>query len=253
MRYLVLSDVHANAPALAAVVQDARRRSFDEVVFLGDLVGYYPFPNDAIAMMRDLDPHTLLLGNHDALMLALADGAHVGSYREESHVTDIVSRQLEKMPSDDLAYLRTFASDATFEYWQAAHGAFRAPFEYLSTLHNAQANLPYLAKPVGIVGHTHVPRAFASVTTADGDLWRTVAFRGPHATYRLPPAARAFLNPGAVGQPRDGSPLAAYALYDDERQVFDVHRVEYDIGLVQQRVVEVGYPLAVGARLATGR
>ncbi len=253
MRYLVLSDVHANAPALAAVVKDLKRRSFDEIVFLGDLVGYYPFPHEAIAIMRELEPHVSLLGNHDALMLTLADGAHASAYREESHVTEIISRQLELLSSDDLAYLRTFAADATFERWQAAHGAFRSQFEYLSTLQNAQANLPYLEKPVGIVGHTHIPKAFASVATADGDIWRTVTFRGVNDQYRVPPAARAFLNPGAVGQPRDGSPLAAYAVFDDDRQVFDVHRVEYDIGLVQQRVAEAGYPAAVGVRLASGR
>jgi predicted phosphodiesterase len=253
MRYLVLSDVHANAPALSAVVHDARRRRYDEVVFLGDLVGYYPFPREAIAALRDLEPTTSLLGNHDALLLALADGQHVAAHREESHVVEIIARQLETLPSEDVAYLRGFAVDRTFERWQAAHGAFRSQFEYLSTLQNAQANLPYLTKSVAIVGHTHVPKVFASVSTADGDLWRTVTFRGPHAQYRLPPAARAFLNPGAVGQPRDGSPLAAYALYDDERHVFDVHRVEYDIGLVQQRVAEAGYPAAVGVRLASGR
>jgi predicted phosphodiesterase len=253
MRYLVLSDVHSNAPALAAVIKDAKRRAYDEVVFLGDLVGYYPFPHEAIAMLRELEPHTLLLGNHDALMLTLADGGHTSSHREGSHVTDIVARQLETLPTEDLAYLRTMATGATFLRWQAAHGGFRERFEYLSTLHDAQVNLPFLTKAVGIVGHTHVPKAFASVTTADGDLWRTVTFRGTHAQYRLPPAARAFLNPGAVGQPRDGSPLASYALYDDDRQVFDVHRVEYDIGLVQQRVAETGYPGALGVRLASGR
>ncbi|CAN5790956.1 metallophosphoesterase family protein [soil metagenome] len=253
MRYLILSDVHANAPALAAVVRDAKRRTFDDVVFLGDLVGYYPFPREVIAQLRGLAPSTTLLGNHDALLLALADGEGSTAHREESHVTEIVARQLDTLTSDDLEYLRSFALEGTFERWQVSHGAFRSPFEYLSTLQNARANLPYLTRPVGIVGHTHVPKAFASVTTADGEIWRTVVFRGAHAQYRLPPGAKAFMNPGAVGQPRDGSPWAAYALYDDERQLFDVHRVEYDIALVQQRVAEAKYPPAVGIRLGSGR
>lgn len=253
MRYLVLSDVHANAPALSAVVQDAKRRTYDEVVFLGDLVGYYPFPSEAIARMRDIAPCASLIGNHDALLLALADGAGIAGHREESHVAEIVARQLETISRDDLDYLRTFTADASFERWQAAHGAFRSQFEYLSTLNNAQANLPYLARPVGIVGHTHVPKAFASVATDDGDLWRTVAFRGAHSRYRLPPGAHAFMNPGAVGQPRDGSPWASYAVFDDEGLIFDVYRVEYDVGRVQQRVAEAGYPPAVGVRLGSGR
>lgn len=253
MRHLVVGDVHANAPALEAVLEDAGKRSYDDVVFLGDLVGYCPFPREAIAMLRDLAPAVALQGNHDALLLALADGGSAAAHREESLVAEIVARQLDVLDDDDLAFLRTLRRDATSERWQASHGAFRSQFEYLSTLHNAQGNLPYLQRPVGIVGHTHVPRAFASVASDEGDLWRTVAFRGPHAQYRLPPRAKAFLNPGAVGQPRDSVPAAAYAVYDDERQTFDVYRVDYDVARVQRRVAELGYPATLGARLASGR
>lgn len=253
MRYLVLGDVHANAPALAAVVTDARRRGWDAVLFLGDLVGYYPYPNEAIAALRALEPDLALLGNHDALMLALADGEPADDLGAASTVTHVIARQLETVGADGLDYLRTLTANAAGEGWQAAHGAFRSPFEYLTTVQNAQGNLPFLEARVGIVGHTHVPKAFASITTGEGELWRTVEFHGPHAQYRVPPTARAFLNPGAVGQPRDGSPAAAYALYDDERQVFDVYRVEYDVSLVQQRVSESGYPAHLGVRLASGR
>jgi predicted phosphodiesterase len=253
MRYLVLSDVHANAPALAATLRDARRRAYDAVMLLGDLVGYYPFAREVVATLAELEPTVRLLGNHDAILLALAEGAPPPSLSDGSLVTDTLARQLETLTTGDLAFLRTLVPEAQGERWQAAHGAFRSRFEYVATLQSAQANLPLLRAPVGLVGHTHVPKAFVMIETPEGDLWRTVAFRGTRGQYRLPPGARALFNPGAVGQPRDGSPLASYALYDDERQTFDVHRVEYAFDAVQRRVREAGYHESLALRLPSGR
>ncbi len=253
MRLLVVSDVHANAPAFEAVLRDASRRGYDRALFLGDVVGYYPFANECVALLRDLDPIAALQGNHDAVMLALSDGQDAFDQREESLVVEVIGRQLEGLEEASLTYLRGLGLEAAGAGWQAAHGGFRHPFEYLTTLANAQANLPYLTAPVGLIGHTHVPKVFASVTTADGALWRTVTFRKPHGAYRVPPAARAFLNPGSVGQPRDAIAAASYALYDTQRQAFDVYRVDYDIGRVQRAVAEARYPSSLGVRLTLGR
>ncbi len=253
MRILVVSDVHANAPAFEAVLHDARRRGFDGALFLGDLVGYYPFANECTALLHELAPMAALLGNHDAVMLALIDGGDGSDQHEESVVVEVIARQLADIEPSAIECLRAFSDEAEGDRWQATHGAYRRQFEYLSTLANAQANLPYLRAPVGLVGHTHVPKVFASVSTEDGELWRTVPFRQPHGHYRVPPRARAFLNPGSVGQPRDGIPAASYAIYDDAQQSFYVHRVEYDIGRVQRAVAECGYPSSLGVRLTLGR
>lgn len=253
MRLLVVSDVHANAPAFEAVIRDARRRGFDQALFLGDLVGYYPYPNESAALLRDLAPAHVLLGNHDALMLALYDGEQTLDQREESLVVDVVARQLPTLDPDTLALLREMRDGADGDDWQARHGAFRSRFEYLATLANAQGNLPYLRADVGFVGHTHVPKVFASAEGAGRELWRTVAFRYPEGQYRVPPRARAFLNPGAVGQPRDGIAEAAYGLYDTQHRTFHVLRVAYDIGQVQRAVASEGYPASLGVRLTLGR
>jgi len=253
MRLLVVSDVHANAPAFEAVLRDAARRGYDQALFLGDLIGYYPFPNECVALLRELEPIAALQGNHDAVMLALSNGEGALEQREDSLVVDVIERQLEGMEEASLAYLRDLSMAAADAGWLAAHGGFRHPFEYLTTLANAQANLAYLTAPVGLIGHTHVPKVFASVTTEDGELWRTVTFRTAHGTYRVPPAARAFLNPGSVGQPRDGVAAASYALYHTELQAFDVYRVDYDIGRVQRAVAEARYPSSLGVRLTLGR
>ena len=253
MRLLVVSDVHANAPAFEAVLRDARRRGFDQALFLGDLVGYYPFPNECAALLRELSPVHGLVGNHDALMLALCDGEQAPDQREDSLVVDVIARQLPTLEPATLALLRELRDEAEGEGWQARHGGFRNRFEYLATLANAQGNLPYLRADVGFVGHTHVPKVFASVTGDGHELWRTVAFRQPEGQYRIPPRARAFLNPGSVGQPRDGLAEAAYALYDTQHQTFHVLRVAYDVGQVQRAIATEGYPVSLGVRLTLGR
>lgn len=253
MRLLVVSDVHANAPAFEAVLRDAATHSYDASLFLGDLVGYNPYPNECAALLRELAPVACLLGNHDALLLALADADDGYDSREETVVSDVIARQLDELDAGTIELLRSFEPSARGPGWQAAHGAFRQPFEYLATLGNAQANLPFLEERVGVVGHTHVPKVYASVLTDQGPLWRTVTFRLDHERYRIPPTAHAFVNPGSVGQPRDGIPAAAYALLDSERLTFEVRRVEYDVAAVQRRIVDAGYPPALGLRLGLGR
>lgn len=253
MRLLVVSDVHANAPAFEAVLRDARTIGYDEALFLGDLVGYNPFPDACAQLLRELAPSVSLLGNHDALLLALADGNPRAMHSEESVVSEVVARQLDALEPSTLELLRSFAPSARGSGWQAAHGAFREPFEYLATLGNAQANLPFLEERVGLVGHTHVPKVYASVTAASGPLWRTVTFRQLVGRYRVPPSARAFLNPGSVGQPRDGLTTAAYGLLDVPTSTFEVRRVAYDIDAVQRAITAAGYPSALALRLGLGR
>lgn len=252
MRFLILSDVHANAPALDAVVRHADFRGYDGVVFLGDAVGYYPYAEEVVARLRALKPAVRILGNHDSVLLAIADGQRLG-HREDGVVTDVLGRHLRDLSSESIAFLRTFDGHVVREGWEAAHGALRAPWEYLTTVNGAQANLELLSTQLCMVGHTHVPKIFASVDSANGPLWRTVQFRAERTLYRVPPRARLFVNPGSVGQPRDGLPLAAYALFDDEKLSFEMHRVEFDVAAVQRAVRASGYPEVLATRLAVGR
>lgn len=252
MRYLVLSDVHANAPALDAVVRHADFRGYDGVVFLGDAVGYYPYPDEVVSRLRALKPEVCILGNHDSVLLAMADGQHIG-HREDGVVTEVLAKHLRELSPENIAFLRTFESHVAREGWEAAHGALRAPWEYLTSVAGAQANLELMSQQLCLVGHTHVPKIFASVASGNGPLWRTIQFRGERTLYRVPPHARLFVNPGSVGQPRDGVPLAAYAMFDDERRSFEMHRVEFDVAAVQRKVRASGYPEVLASRLAVGR
>lgn len=251
MRYLVLSDVHANLPALDAVLLHASRRGYDEVVFLGDAVGYYPHAEEVLQRLIDLDPKVRILGNHDATLLEMHGGQ--AERRDASVVSEVLERHLELLSEDSVAFLRSLVSRHVDERWEATHGALERPWDYLANVSAAQANLPLMKTQLLLVGHTHFPKVFASVSSGGQEMWRTVAFRHERGQYRVPPLARVIANPGAVGQPRDQVPLAAYALFDVEAMSLDFHRVEFDVAAVQADVRAHGYPEVLAARLALGR
>lgn len=253
MRSLVLSDVHANLPALNAVVRHARARGFDDVVFLGDAVGYYPHAEEAVQRLIELNPSVRILGNHDQALLELAHGER-GEYWAAGVVMEVLDRQLTTLSSDSLRFLQSLEPTAAGDGWEAAHGALSRPWDYLATLSSAQANVPLMKQPLLLVGHTHAPKIFATVKLQDKELWRTIAFReATSSSYRLPPLARVIANPGSVGQPRDQVPLASYFIYDAERRVIHHHRVDFDVAAVQADVRAAGYPEVLAARLAAGR
>lgn len=250
MRYLVLSDIHANAVALDAVLAHAQRRRWDRTIFLGDVVGYYTQPEAVTQRLLELAPDPAILGNHDAILLGLAADP---SLEPQSLVEKIVARHLGELSAASLDFIRGFSLHAERDGWEAVHGALRKPYEYLSGLPQAQANLPFLKSPLCFVGHTHVPVAFVCVESPKGQLWRSVPFRREENIYRLPPRVKVFFNPGSVGQPRDGLALASYAIFDEDQGTVEVYRVRFDIARVQREVRAQGYPEALAARLAGGR
>lgn len=252
MRYLVLSDVHANLPALDAVIRHARRTGFDDVIFLGDAVGYYPHAEEAVQRLIELNPSVRVLGNHDNALLELIHGER-GEYWAAGVVMEVLDRQLTTLSSDSLKFLQTLEPRVTKPGWEATHGALSRPWDYLSNQSAAIANMPLMKEPLLLVGHTHAPKIFAMTKQDDQELWRTITFRGRDGSYRLPPLAQVIANPGAVGQPRDQIPLASYFLFDTERRVLDHHRVEFDVASVQADVRAAGYPEVLAERLATGR
>lgn len=222
-------------------------------MFLGDIVGYYTEPEAATTRLRELEPAVALLGNHDALLLSLADHRDTASSRNGSLVTEVVRRHLQELSRENIAFLRSLKDHVVEPRWEATHGALRSQWEYLSSLGHAQANLPFLQRDLLFVGHTHIPVAYACTEKGGERMWRIIPFRGERASYRLPPNARVFFNPGSVGQPRDGLPLASYAVFDDERRTIEHFRVPFDIPRVQRLVHERGYPAALAERLSSGR
>jgi predicted phosphodiesterase len=251
MRYLILSDVHANHLALDAVMLHANRKSWEKVVFLGDAVGYYTHPNEVVKHIREINPEISIVGNHEALLFKNLNPSTEISFKEDSVVTEVISRHAQQITPENLEFLKSFQKHVVRDQWEVTHGGIRSQWEYITTLQNAQANVPMMTTDLCFVGHTHVPRVFAYVP--QGDIWRTVAFRGDGGTYRIPPKAKIIFNPGSVGQPRDGIPLASYAIFDEDLRVVELFRVEYDVLKMQRLVREMGYADALAARLTVGK
>src|SRR5690606_6108691 len=151
MRYLVLSDLHANLPALDAVLLHAKQRGYDDVMFLGDAVGYYPHPEEVVQRLMSLEPAVRIMGNHDAALLAMID-EKPERVRDASVVTEVLERHLAQLSNDSVRFLQGLRPTQLGDGWEAAHGALVKPWEYMSSLGAAQANVPLMKTQLLFVG-----------------------------------------------------------------------------------------------------
>ena len=249
MRLLLLSDIHANYPALEAVLSDAQARKYSHVVHLGDALGYGPHPREVLASLRDLEA-VCIMGNHDRMLLDRADGLNM----RVSIVSQALAWQLERMSERDLEWVRTWRDgiddpDVGARY---RHGTPVSLDDYTDSVTAAREAFAGWHGRLGFVGHTHHPAVYATLNAPVGEWVKHQAFEDG-GTYMVPPGARVILNPGSVGQPRDGNPKASYAVYDTARASFQVFRVAYDIGRVMADVQQAGLPEVLGARLLLGK
>ena len=250
MRLLLLSDTHANQPALEAVLHDAAPRRFDQVIHLGDALGYGPHPREVLNTLRDLNS-VCLLGNHEQMLLA-----YVNSKREirESVVSAALLWQLGRLSEHELAWVRTWRDgiDDPNVGARYRHGTPVSLDAYTDSVPAARQAFARWGGRLGFVGHTHVPAVYATLNAPVGEWVKHQAFP-EGGSYLLPPSARVILNPGSVGQPRDGNPHASYAIYDSEHGYFEVFRVPYDVVRTQEAVLAAELPPVLATRLALGR
>ncbi len=242
MQCLVISDIHANLTALEAVLADAP--DFDELWCLGDLVGYGPRPNECVEHIRTL-PHTSLAGNHDRA--ALGD-LNLSSFNPVARRANEWTR--EELTSSSRTYLKGLPSSLQKGDFCLAHGSPREPvWEYITDTGVACTNFEHFSTPVCLVGHTHVPALFRLDEERD------------RCRVEVPPLAeptqlgpeRVIINPGSVGQPRDGDPRASYALLDTGAMTWELRRVGYPVETTQKRMRAHGLPRYLIQRLEAGR
>jgi predicted phosphodiesterase len=243
MRYLVISDVHGNLAALDAVIRNAGQ--FDMIWCLGDMVGYGPDPNECIARLREY-PHVCLAGNHDWAVLGKLD---MRGFNTDARSANQWARSV--LDPDAMAYLDSLEPQYVEQNYTLAHGSPRQPiWEYILDPLTAELNFPAFETPICLVGHTHVPISFYMPDSSDDHLCEPRAPR-----YNQPvslASGRWIINPGSVGQPRDGNPRAAYAILDPEASTLEHRRVEYPVGLTQSRMRAVKLPHRLVERLAVG-
>jgi len=246
MRYLILTDIHANLEGLETCLKDARARGYDETLVLGDIVGYGPDPNAVIQTIRGLKPRAIVRGNHDKVALGMnqAEGFHAAA-RAAAHW------MLESLTEENREWLVALPMGPTIidGDLEICHGA---PFDedaYIFDELDARHAFEAATAPMCFYGHTH----FAVVFRMVRDLLEIVSPPDGETALLIDPQARYLVNPGSVGQPRDGDPRAAYAIYDTDAGQLDLIRVAYPLEVTQEKMLKVGLPDPLARRLALGR
>ena len=247
MRYLVLTDIHANLEALDACLVDARSRGYDKTLVLGDLVGYGADPNAVIERIRSLKPMAIVRGNHDKVASGLeqAEGFNAVARSAAKWTLEVLQPEYR----DWLAALPEGPINID-ELVEICHGS---PFNedaYIFDELDAVRALKTSSRPLCLFGHTHYPVTFELSADAFDTLVPTTA---SVAELWLKEGAKYLVNPGSVGQPRDGDPRAAYAIVDTRRRCVELLRLTYPVEGAQDKVIRAGLPEVLAQRLAVGR
>ena len=241
MRYAIISDLHANLEALTAVLDVIKDIGVDQVVCLGDVVGYNASPNECVDIVREREIPTIC-GNHDAVACGI----------EEPWGFNPVALQAalwtrEALTKDNLAWLKGLPDTERLDPFLAVHGAPADRDTYLFSWEDILPHVAYVEdqeRNLCFFGHTHCPGIFSTdgLYTVDDD-----------AKFALGNEKLFFINPGSVGQPRDCDPRASFGLLDDDAREYELVRVDYPIEKAAERVIESGLPRFLAERLTRGR
>jgi predicted phosphodiesterase len=236
MTIAVVSDIHSNLHALAAVLRDLPL-SVTQIWCLGDVVNYYAYPHECMAALHAdarIDPACWLLGNHDAAVVGHAEAVQINPYGQAT-----MAYTREQLSDAEHVFLadRTPRRDFQVNGWRLtlAHGSPADPlWHYLRTAEDAEQAMRHTDAPLCIVGHTHIAQAF---TEEDGAWRRIDPATLPDGVLKLG-SNRTIVNVGGVGQPRDGNPDAAYLIFDPEGHTVTFRRCAYPIAQAQQAARE---------------
>ncbi len=243
MRCLVLSDIHSNLEAFEAVLQDAG--AVDKVWCLGDVVGYGPDPNACVARIRSLDA-LCIAGNHDWATLGKLD---LNDFNPDAREANLWNRQ--QLEDENLTWLAKRPQTLVEGEFTLTHGSPRQPiWEYIIYPATAEVNFDFFDTLYCLVGHTHVPAIF-QLSEQEGQPTCNPLPVVEGKVIKLEPG-RFIVNPGSVGQPRDGDPRASYLLLDTEARTVEYRRVEYDLEKTQAKMMEYNLPLRLVLRLGYG-
>jgi predicted phosphodiesterase len=242
MRYLVVSDIHSNLSALDAVIADAG--SFDRIWCLGDITGYGPDPNECITRLREF-PLTTLAGNHDWAVLGLLD---LADFNQDARAACVWTRQ--RLTTENKEFLRSLPVMLEEDGYTLVHASPSEPVEeYVLDPLAAEYNFDKFNTTVCLLGHSHWPVAFMQPPQAAG---LCVQIRPAYFKPFQFREGKWIINPGSVGQPRDGNPDASYALLDHEAGQWEYRRVAYPVEETQRRMKQYKLPERLIQRLYHG-
>src|SRR5262245_25373474 len=247
MRYLVLTDIHANLEALDTCLADARTRAFDATLVLGDLVGYGPDPNAVVERVQALKPVAIVRGNHDKVACGLeqAEGFNSVAKSAARWTLDMLTPEYRDWLCE-LPHGPILVDDVV----EICHGSPYDEDAYIFDELDAVRALRVSTRPLCLFGHTHFPVTFE--LASDG-LTTEGSSGAAETRLELRPGSKYLTNPGSVGQPRDGDPRAAYAIVDTEDPSIELIRLKYPVEEAQAKVLRAGLPEVLAQRLGVGR
>lgn len=240
-RYCIIADIHSNQQALRAVLTAADELGVQSFVCLGDVVGYNANPNECVALLREREIPTVL-GDHDAVACGIEEP---WGFDPIALAAALWTR--ERLSPENKEWLRQLPDVIHFNTFLAAHGSPADRNCYLYTWEDVLPHLSVLSegnRSVCFFGHTHCPGILSSdgMYTVDDD-----------STFQVGPNKSFFVNPGSGGQPQDGDPRAAFAVYDSRNRELQLLRVEYDVKLAAKQIMDAGLPVFLAERLYLGR
>ena len=242
MQIAIIADLHANLEATLAVFREIDKRKPDKIVCLGDLTGYNANPNEVVDIIREREI-PCIMGNHDAAVCGIED-----PWFFRAAAKQVIEWQVDEIRDDNRRWLAMCPEQVVFRTTcLGVHGSPSSRDDYIIDWLDAMRQLEYLnGRDVNICffGHSHRPSFFSEKgnTTVSNSNIR-----------QFQQANRYFVNPGAVGQPRDRDPRAAYGIFDTEKMTFEFCRTEYDIDTCQRKIMAAGLPLELARRLAVGK
>jgi predicted phosphodiesterase len=246
VRFLILSDIHGNSEALAAVLADCAGE-YDEILCCGDLVGYNPNPAEVVDWAQT-NCRIVIRGNHDKVVAGLEG---IDWFNDVAQTSALWSRR--QLSPDQLTWLRDLQpGPCQREACTLFHGA---PFDedyYVLTPDDSRDCFGCLETEVSFFGHTHVQGGFFKRRLHVGRL-TSVLRDGCEHTIEIEPDSVFIVNPGSVGQPRDGDPRAAYALFSPEQRIVTLRRIQYPVETTCRKIRDAGLPEALALRLFRGQ
>ena len=246
MPYLILSDIHSNYEALGAVLEQARGR-YEKILCLGDVVGYGSDPNRVTEWVRS-NAASVIRGNHDRactgtdLLEYFNPAARASAFWTRGALSAENRSYLERLPSGPLRVHESAAARTDFDL---VHGSPLDEDEYLVDVGDVRELSGYIDTKLTFFGHTHLQGGFLLAP-------RGVKRILPDRILELEHDYQYLINPGSVGQPRDGDPRAAYALYSPEDRIIEYGRVPYDVGQAAAKILQAGLPESLAMRLFEG-
>jgi putative phosphoesterase len=244
MRIAVISDIHSNLPALEGFFEFIKGLDVEKIVCLGDLVGYNPWPNECVEMVRENDIPTIM-GNHDRVAAGIEEPDHFNLAARRA-----ILWTRESLSVDNRDWLFNLPERLLVNNQIVlVHGSPSDPNEYIFSADSAIFNIEYMTEQFGVsicfFGHTHVVAAYSLKSNE-------LSFLEGNAI-NVEDRVQYLINPGSIGQPRDSDPRAAFLIFDEEEKRAEFYRFPYDIDAVHRAIIEVGQDEFLGRRLYLGR